>query len=95
MKKRTTRKVNIAPGLQTVLMILLALELCAAVLLSTRLLSSGERTNRISLTEGGANTVVTVHGGGNSAPRGARLRRRLRCQLVFALLLAALAACAV
>ena len=61
MKKSTSSKVNNGSALRAVLLILLVLELCAAVLLSTRLMhSGGGKTNRISLTEGGEGTRVTV-----------------------------------
>ncbi len=64
MEKGRAQQLKNGSWLRTVLLILLVLELTAAVLLSTRLMSSGGgQSRRISLTEGGEGTIVTVTGG--------------------------------
>ena len=62
MRSSSSRKLNTGSALRTALVILLMLEILAAVMLSSRLISSGGggKTRRISLTEGGIGTVLTV-----------------------------------
>ena len=74
MKKNKTGKLHNGSVLRTVLALLLVLELLAAGVLSTRLASSGSgATHRISLTEGGRGTTVTV----TTGKRGASHVRRM------------------